>query len=139
MVGRTSGRVCVTILFSLSSERVVELEPQVLQGASRSCLGRSDRPLRRRSPSLLIAEADVCEVPTARTLPRLLIERPAYTGSFTAIGQGSLRVKPETRTVNQLFERDVRYVVPLYQRPYVWDENDQWAPLWEDVLVLLRD
>lgn len=48
-------------------------------------------------------------------------------------------MKPETRTVNQLFELDVRYVVPLYQRPYVWDEEDQWEPLWEDILVLLRD
>lgn len=32
----------------------------------------------------------------------------------------------------------MRYVVPLYQRPYVWQEEDQWAPLWEDILVLLR-
>lgn len=48
-------------------------------------------------------------------------------------------MKPETRTVNQLFELDVRYVVPLYQRPYVWKEDDQWEPLWEDILVLLRD
>lgn len=47
-------------------------------------------------------------------------------------------MKPETRTVNELFERDVRYVVPLYQRPYVWREEDQWGPLWEDMLVLLR-
>lgn len=47
-------------------------------------------------------------------------------------------MKPDTRTVNELFERDVRYVVPLFQRPYVWDETDQWEPLWEDMLVLLR-
>jgi hypothetical protein len=47
-------------------------------------------------------------------------------------------LKPETRTVNDLFERDVRYVVPLYQRPYVWDEDDQWEPLWGDILVLLE-
>jgi len=24
-------------------------------------------------------------------------------------------------------------VVPLFQRPYVWDEDEQWAPLWHDV------
>jgi hypothetical protein len=30
-------------------------------------------------------------------------------------------------------------MVPLYQRPYVWDKDDQWEPLWEDLLVLLRD
>lgn len=46
-------------------------------------------------------------------------------------------MKPETRTVTELFERDVRYVVPLYQRPYVWTEADQWEPLWEDIRVLL--
>jgi Protein of unknown function DUF262/Protein of unknown function (DUF1524) len=46
-------------------------------------------------------------------------------------------MKPETRTVTELFERDVRYVVPLYQRPYVWNEADQWEPLWEDIRVLV--
>jgi hypothetical protein len=46
-------------------------------------------------------------------------------------------MKPETRTVTELFERDVRYVVPLYQRPYVWDEEHQWEPLWVDMRVLL--
>ena len=47
-------------------------------------------------------------------------------------------MKPETHTVQHLFERDVRYVVPLYQRPYVWDEDDQWAPLWDDISALLE-
>ena len=46
-------------------------------------------------------------------------------------------MKPDTRTVIDLFERDVRFVVPLYQRPYVWDEEHQWALLWEDIRVLL--
>jgi hypothetical protein len=46
-------------------------------------------------------------------------------------------MKPDTRTVTELFERDVRYVVPLYQRPYVWNQKDQWEPLWEDIVVLL--
>lgn len=47
-------------------------------------------------------------------------------------------MKPDTHTVQQLFERDVHYVVPLYQRPYVWDETHQWEPLWEDVVALLQ-
>lgn len=46
-------------------------------------------------------------------------------------------MKPATHTVQQLFEHDVRYIVPLYQRPYVWDEDHQWAPLWEDISALL--
>ena len=44
------------------------------------------------------------------------------------------RVKPETRTVTELFERDVRYVVPLYQRPYVWRKRSVGAA-WEDIRV----
>lgn len=47
-------------------------------------------------------------------------------------------VKPDTRTVKQLFELDVRYVVPLYQRPYVWNEERQWQPLWEDIEAILE-
>jgi uncharacterized protein with ParB-like and HNH nuclease domain len=47
-------------------------------------------------------------------------------------------MKPDTHTVQQLFERDVRYIVPLYQRPYVWNEGEQWAPLWEDITALLQ-
>ncbi len=47
-------------------------------------------------------------------------------------------MKPDTHTIQQLFERDVRYLVPLYQRPYVWDEEHQWAPLWEDISALLQ-
>lgn len=47
-------------------------------------------------------------------------------------------MRPDTNTVQQLFERDVRYLVPLFQRPYVWDEEHQWEPLWEDILALLQ-
>jgi hypothetical protein len=46
-------------------------------------------------------------------------------------------VRPSTHTVQQLFEQAVRYEVPLYQRPYVWDRDRQWAPLWDDVATLL--
>jgi hypothetical protein len=42
----------------------------------------------------------------------------------------------ETRTMIQLFQLDVRYVIPLYQRPYVWTEDRQWRPLWEDISVV---
>ena len=36
-------------------------------------------------------------------------------------------------SVYELFEQSKRHVVPLYQRPYVWNEAAQWGPLWEDV------
>jgi len=41
-------------------------------------------------------------------------------------------------TVRDLFEADRRYVVPLYQRPYVWTETRQWEPLWDDVTRLIE-
>lgn len=39
-------------------------------------------------------------------------------------------------TPRALFDRPVRYVVPEYQRKYVWDLDRQWGPLWDDVLDL---
>ena len=27
----------------------------------------------------------------------------------------------------------MHYEIPVFQRPYVWNEDDQWAPLWSDV------
>ena len=39
-------------------------------------------------------------------------------------------------TVQKLFGREVHYAVPLYQRPYVWNEDDQWQPLWDDLIPL---
>jgi uncharacterized protein with ParB-like and HNH nuclease domain len=40
---------------------------------------------------------------------------------------------PRNVSVFEIFERDQRYVVPLFQRPYVWNEEKQWKPLWEDI------
>ena len=35
--------------------------------------------------------------------------------------------------MQRLFASPVRYEIPLFQRPYVWNHEDQWGPLWEDV------
>ena len=32
-----------------------------------------------------------------------------------------------------LFEKKMRLEVPLFQRQYVWNEEQQWSPLWEDI------
>ena len=32
-----------------------------------------------------------------------------------------------------LFTKNIRYDIPLFQRRYVWDQEEQWEPLWEDV------
>lgn len=36
-------------------------------------------------------------------------------------------------TLSNLFQKDVRYLIPPFQRPYVWTQRNQWDPLWEDV------
>ena len=42
-------------------------------------------------------------------------------------------VQANPRTIDALFNSQLRYVVPMFQRLYVWEENPQWATLWEDV------
>ncbi|MGC2221462.1 MAG: DUF262 domain-containing HNH endonuclease family protein [Methylocella sp.] len=36
-------------------------------------------------------------------------------------------------TVHQLFKPERQFCVPLYQRAYVWNEQDQWSRLWSDI------
>ena len=36
-------------------------------------------------------------------------------------------------TPKDLFQKDIHYTIPPFQRPYVWTQDDQWEPLWEDV------
>ncbi len=38
--------------------------------------------------------------------------------------------------LQKIFALDVQFRVPLYQRPYVWDRDRQWEPLWDDVAAL---
>ena len=42
-------------------------------------------------------------------------------------------MQAQTYTPASIFGHHVRYVVPLFQRTYRWNQDDQWAPLWEDV------
>ena len=42
-------------------------------------------------------------------------------------------------TINELFDGSRIYVVPRYQRLYVWNLEDQWVPLWEDVTEIARN
>lgn len=37
------------------------------------------------------------------------------------------------RTPLQLFNLPQHFLIPLFQRPYVWREDEQWAPLWKDI------
>ncbi|HZL06597.1 MAG TPA: DUF262 domain-containing protein, partial [Coriobacteriia bacterium] len=42
-------------------------------------------------------------------------------------------MEAHTRTPRDLFEGKEHYEIPAFQRPYVWNEEYQWAPLWDDV------
>ncbi len=42
-------------------------------------------------------------------------------------------MEPKKISVSDLFETNVQYKIPLFQRYYVWDRDDQWEPLWHDI------
>jgi len=42
-------------------------------------------------------------------------------------------MKAYARSIFHLFDGKRRYIVPLYQRQYVWNREKQWEPLWEDI------
>ena len=48
-------------------------------------------------------------------------------------------MEPRNLTTKEIFQGDNVYVVPRYQRLYVWNEQDQWSPLWEDVSLIADD
>jgi len=41
-------------------------------------------------------------------------------------------------TPRELFDGTVCYEIPPFQRPYVWNEEDQWQPLWADIERVAR-
>ncbi len=48
-------------------------------------------------------------------------------------------MQAHTKSIFDLFEQTRRYVVPLFQRQYVWSAERQLEPLWEDVLDKVED
>lgn len=42
-----------------------------------------------------------------------------------------------TRKLERIFDQTITYQVPLFQRPYVWTQENNWVPLWEDIQNLL--
>jgi len=46
-------------------------------------------------------------------------------------------VQPSYIPISQVFSQDQRFTVPLFQRPYVWNREEQWEPLWDDVIGVL--
>jgi hypothetical protein len=45
-------------------------------------------------------------------------------------------MQPSYSSIGQIFSAQTRYVVPLFQRPYVWAKDDQWQPLYDDIREL---
>ena len=43
-------------------------------------------------------------------------------------------METQVRTPNSIFGHPQRFLVPLFQRPYVWNEELQWEPLWADLV-----
>lgn len=48
-------------------------------------------------------------------------------------------MQANTLTPQKLFEHQVRYVIPVFQRPYVWKIEKQWEPLWDDVRAVAEE
>lgn len=48
-------------------------------------------------------------------------------------------MEAKARSPRDLFDSKVCYEIPPFQRPYVWNEEDQWAPLWDDVVRLAEE
>lgn len=48
-------------------------------------------------------------------------------------------MKPNKSYPAQLFSQAIRYEIPPYQRRYIWEQEKQWEPLWEDVQSTAED
>src|SRR3954469_11194603 len=66
--------------------------------------------------------------------PRHIRSHPAGEEPASLLASVRMRVmKADALTPRDLFDSKVQYEIPSFQRPYVWNEEDQWAPLWADV------
>lgn len=36
--------------------------------------------------------------------------------------------------LEELLNKQIRFKIPVFQRHYVWSEQNQWMPLWEDFI-----
>lgn len=49
------------------------------------------------------------------------------------------KLESDVLNPRDLFIRPVQYVVPEFQRPYVWTKEHQWEPLWDDIINKTQD
>ena len=43
-------------------------------------------------------------------------------------------MKAEVTTLAVMLESNEEYVIPHFQRAYAWNEENQWSPLWDDIV-----
>lgn len=48
-------------------------------------------------------------------------------------------MEADTLDLKEIFRKDTRYVVPKFQRPYVWNEEEHWQVLWEDLRIVVDE
>ncbi len=48
-------------------------------------------------------------------------------------GKGNEKIDTDVLNPQGLFQAPIRYTIPAFQRRYVWEQDDQWEPLWDDV------
>lgn len=41
-------------------------------------------------------------------------------------------------SIHDLFNGRIQYQIPVYQRHYIWTQDDQWEPLWRDIVEKIK-
>src|SRR5215813_310693 len=54
-------------------------------------------------------------------------------GRYSNAMQEDATMKANAIPLLAVFEKKMRLEVPLFQRQYVWNREQQWEPLWEDI------
>lgn len=65
---------------------------------------------------------------TIRQLPTHCRTRQYVTASCPTVNMDANK-----RSFGDIFDGSIRLVVPLFQRPYVWEQVKNWQPLWESI------
>lgn len=47
-------------------------------------------------------------------------------------------MKSKVTTIYAMLDGDVEYVIPQFQRAYAWRREEQWEPLWDDIVNLVQ-
>ncbi len=47
-------------------------------------------------------------------------------------------LKADIASVHDLFNGRIQYKIPVYQRHYVWTQEDHWIPLWQDIVERVK-